>query len=131
MSTTVVVRDETTQGSVNNELVLEFFTQRITVRELIHQRVKHEVDAYNSAKPTVFNGLVQPTDTERTLNGFKLPKQRNIDWEKQADMAEEAFMSNGFLLLVDDKQLTELDEVIDIRPNTTITFLKLIPLVGG
>jgi hypothetical protein len=34
-------------------------------------------------------------------------------------------------LLVDDRQVEELEEVIEIRPDTTVTFLKLVPLVGG
>jgi hypothetical protein len=34
-------------------------------------------------------------------------------------------------LLVDDRQVDELEEEIEIRPDTTVTFLKLVPLVGG
>lgn len=132
MVTTVAVRDETILGEVvGDKLVLEFFTQQITVRDLIHQRVRQKVEQFNASKPPIFHGLVQPTDTERTLNGFKVRKQRLIDWEKQAERAEEAFMTNGFMVLVDERQVTELDEVIAFRPNSTVTFLKLVPLVGG
>jgi len=34
-------------------------------------------------------------------------------------------------LLVDDRQVDEFDYEIEIRPDTTLTFLKLVPLVGG
>ena len=34
-------------------------------------------------------------------------------------------------MLVDDRQVDELDEEIEIRPDTTVTFLKLVPLLGG
>jgi hypothetical protein len=46
-------------------------------------------------------------------------------------LAKRAFYTNGFILLVDDRQVDELEEEIEIRPHTTVTFLKLVPLVGG
>jgi hypothetical protein len=46
-------------------------------------------------------------------------------------LAKRAFYTNGFILLVDDRQVDELDDEIVIRPDTTVTFLKLVPLVGG
>ncbi|MEM7801269.1 MAG: hypothetical protein AAF633_18900 [Chloroflexota bacterium] len=129
MQHTVTVIDETTAGERSEKLVLEFFTQQITVEELIEQRVKQEVEQFNrQTKGTSFLGLVQPSAAERRLNRSH---RRMIDWKKQANVAIHAFRGNGFLLLVNDRQLTELDEVIDIRPDTEVTFLKLIPLVGG
>jgi hypothetical protein len=35
------------------------------------------------------------------------------------------------LLLVDDRQLEALSDVVTVRPETSITFLKLVPLAGG
>jgi hypothetical protein len=57
--------------------------------------------------------------------------RRRIDPEKQFELAKRAFYTNGFLLLVDDRQVDELQEEIEIGPDTTVTFLKLVPLVGG
>lgn len=111
--------------------VLDFLTERITVRELIRIRVYQEVKDFNTKKTEYFCGLVQPTETEQTLNGFRMRKPRQIDWEQQFEQAIAAFEGNGFLLLVDDEQATELDEEIVITPETTVTFLKLVPLVGG
>ncbi|MDQ0844611.1 hypothetical protein [Streptomyces sp. V1I6] len=42
-----------------------------------------------------------------------------------------AFGSNGFLVLVGERQLTDLDERVDITASTEVTFLRLVPLVGG
>jgi hypothetical protein len=80
----------------------------------------------------VFHGLVQPTETERTLNGFRLraPGQV-IDPERQFLSAVEAFGRNGFLVLVGDRQVEELDAELDLRTDTEVCFLKLVPLVGG
>jgi hypothetical protein len=130
---TITVRDETTLniGSGAYAFTLTFPTERITVRDLIRARVKQEVQDYNTRRPEFFRGLVQPSQSEQTLNGFKVPKTWNIDSEKQCARALEAFERNGFLLLVDDAQVDELDAVIDLEPQTTVTFLKLVPLVGG
>jgi hypothetical protein len=40
-------------------------------------------------------------------------------------------LPHGFLLLVDDRQLTELDQEALLRPGSEVTFLRLLPLVGG
>src|SRR5437763_1515305 len=80
MPLTLKVRDETTAGKTLHEFDLEFLTERISVRELIRSRVYQEVTEHNTrAAATVFCGLVQPTDTERELNGFKLREPRQID----------------------------------------------------
>jgi hypothetical protein len=134
MSTTLKIRDETIFGLGRDEdraFTLDVLVGRVTVRELIRARVANEVSAYNLSQPEYFRGLVQPTDAERSLNGFKMHKGRMIDPEKQFELAIRAFYSNGFILLINDRQVNELDEEIEIGPDTTVTFLKLVPLVGG
>lgn len=125
------IRDTNTLGDNGPLLVLDFLTERITVRELIRSRVYQEVKDFNAKQPEVFTGLVQPTETEQTLNGYKLRKPRKINWETQFEKAITAFQSNGFIILVDDEQVTELEEEITIAPETSVTFMKLVPLVGG
>lgn len=131
MPTTLLVRDETTGGKTTHELSLEFLTERIDVRELIRSRVYQEVQDFNRDQQQVFHGLVQPTDAEQTLNGFRLRKPRSIDWKDQFAKATEAFEAGRILILVDDKQASSLDEEIILRPNTDVVFLRLMPLVGG
>ncbi len=133
MSTTLTIRDETTFGldSDGNEFALDVPTERITVRGLIRARVYGEVRDYNLRQPEYFRGLVQPTEAERTLNGFKVRQGRRLDPEKQFKKAVASFHRNGFLVLVNDRQVDELEEEIEVRPDTTVTFLKLVPLVGG
>lgn len=74
---------------------------------------------------------MQPTDAERTLNGFKVPKNRDIDWEAQFAQAIDAFGRNGYFILVNDRQAEALDETIVISSSTHVSFVKLTPLVGG
>ncbi|HSK84607.1 MAG TPA: hypothetical protein VK902_14610 [Rubrobacter sp.] len=134
MSTTLKIRDETTFNPAGDEergFTIDVVDERITVRELIRTRVYREVRDYNLDQPEYFHGLVQPSDAERSLNGFKMRSRRRIDPERQFELEKRAFYSNGFILLVDDRQVDELEDEIQIWPDTTITFLKLVPLVGG
>lgn len=127
----VVVRDETTSGDRTNELTLHFLDERVTARELIRGRVYQEVTEYNARTSGHFRGLVQPTEAERVLNGYRLRRGRRIDWEAQYEQALKAFAGNGLILLVDDRQVTDLDEVVHLRHDAAVSFLRLVPLVGG
>ncbi|MFE0249746.1 hypothetical protein [Streptomyces sp. NPDC059010] len=127
----VMFVDETTSGSRSDGWGLEIAEERLTVRELIRRRVFQEVAEYNARTPEVFQGLVQPRDAERVLNGYALRTARRIDPEAQTELALKAFAGNGFLVLVGDRQVTELDAEIELALGTEITFLKLVPLVGG
>jgi len=135
MSISLKIQDTTTLNPEFKEsepvLVLDLLTERITVRELIRSRVYQEVKDYNTRQTEYFRGLVQPTNTEQSLNGYQLKKTRQLDWENQFTQAIAAFERNGFLILVDEEQVTELEEEIVITPTTVVTFLKLVPLVGG
>jgi len=134
MSTTLKIKDETTFNlgdGHDSGFTLDVATECITVRDLIRARVYREVREYNLDQPEYFHGLVQPSDAETSLNGFKMRKRRRIDPERQFEMAIKAFYSNRFIVLLDDRQVDELEVEIAIRPDTTVTFLKLVPLVGG
>lgn len=128
---TVTLIDEAGFGNKTLEKQLELETTTISVRELIRIRVFNEVADYNTKQPNAFQGLVQPSDTEQVLNGFKLKKPRLLDWEAQFRKATELFEERGFIVLADDEQIDELDAMLDLANINELTFLKLVPLVGG
>jgi hypothetical protein len=136
MSVTVTVRDETTSGDLCHEAPLEFPSERITVRDLIRERVYQEVQDFNRKRgERIFRGLVQPTDSERILNGnrteYRLKKHRPIQWKPQFEKAIEAFNRNGFFILIDNKQAESLEQEFVIGPQTEVSFVKLTLLTGG
>jgi hypothetical protein len=136
MPVTLTIRDETASGDVYNEAPLEFPSERITVRELIRERVYQEVQDFNRKQDEqVFRGLVQPTDAERVLNGkrteYRLKTHRQLEWKSQFEKAIDAFGRNGFLVLIDDKQAEGLDQEFVIGRETRVSFVQLTPLVGG
>lgn len=133
MSLTLTIRDATTTGQPLHSFNLELPSERITVRELIRSRVYQEVKDHNvRAVQSPYRGLVQPSQDESTLNGPRTGGvRRQIDWKRQLDIALEAFKRNQVLVLVDDHQVGDLDEELELRSDTDVAFMKLVPLVGG
>jgi hypothetical protein len=131
MPATLTIHDETAAGQRANSFTLKCLTERMTVRELIRARIYQEVQDYNQKQPEYFRGLVEPTNAERVLNGYKLKAKRKIDWQEQFQRALEAFGRNGFFVLVGDKQAESLDQEFEVKVDTEVSFVKLVPLVGG
>ena len=59
---TIAIKDENFSGSIIHEINLDFQQENVTVRDIITQRVIHEVENYNQKLPEYFNGLVEPSD---------------------------------------------------------------------
>ncbi|MEV0662848.1 hypothetical protein ACIBI3_24580 [Actinomadura luteofluorescens] len=124
-------RDETAAGAPVAGFQVAGLPERMTVRELIRLRVREEVARHNARPSDRFHGLVRPDDAEAELNGYRLREPRRLDWERQADIAERAFLGNGFFVLAADRQVEDLDEEIDLTGDPDLVFVKLVPLVGG
>lgn len=128
----ITITDNTMSGKVLNSLQLQLASTLTTARKIITERIYHEVARYNQAEQQLrFNGLVQPTQAEVILNDYENRPKRTIDAEAQCRKAYEEFERNGFFLLVDDKQITELDEAFTISEVSTVHFVKLVPLASG
>ncbi|MFD0991156.1 hypothetical protein ACFQ1R_13695 [Mariniflexile jejuense] len=128
----LVLKDVTFTGDILNQITIAVKNERTTVKELIAARVEAEVKAYNEKLPEYFKGLIQPNDTEKTLNGFKLKdRNRRIDIEKQVLIAWDAFYKNSYFILIDEQQAEDLEQEVLIGKDTTVNFIKLTQLVGG
>ena len=128
---TVTFRDETATGRELHSFDVPGVPDSITVRDLVRLRGREEVARYNATPTRRFQGLVRPRDAETELNGYRLAAPRRLDWEEQAEIACTAFLRNGFFVLVADRQVDDLDEVVDLTAASDVAFVKLVPLVGG
>lgn len=117
----VLVRDETMSGREIEAWVLADLPDEITARELLRLRVRDQVARFNSGSAAAFRGLV----------GRVQPGPAKLEWVEQADVACAAFAGNAFIMLAGDHQIDDLDELIDLRRDTAVAFIRLVPLVGG
>ncbi len=131
MSSTLTIRDTTLSGQTLQEWSLEILTERITVRELIRSRVYQEVQDYHHRQPECFPGLIAPGEDELALNGAKPARPRQIDWHRQFDRAVQAFRKKQILIFCNERQVEDLEEEIEIKPGTEVSFLRLTMLTGG
>lgn len=128
---TLVFRDETAAGKELARFEVPDQPEELTVAEIVRLRVRDEVARHNAAPQRQFLGLVQPEDAEVELNGYRLSRVRRLNWEQQADVAINAFARNGFLMFVGGRQVTDLEEVVDLGAAHDVAFVKLVQLVGG
>ena len=110
---------------------LKLATERITLRELIRRRVESEVAAHNASLGGSFDGLVQPTDSTAAATGYRLWQRRMLDADEQIRVALDAFQRRGFIVLFDERHIEDLDTDLVQTGDNEITFLKLVPLIGG
>jgi len=120
MTLCVTIHDEALSGEQTGSIRLGLLSSTITLRELIRRRVFEGVQEYHAAPSAAPNGS-KPIHTTK----------RYVDWEAQYSRALSAFARNGFFVLVGDRQVESLDEELTLRVDTDVSFVKLVPLVGG
>src|SRR5262249_15659277 len=129
MSIAVKIVDQTLGVHPPLTRELRLVSERTSVRELIKRHIEEEVAALNAGREDL-RPLVGPTEQETRLNKAK-PPGRMVDAEKQLAAAVEAFERTRIVVIVDGKQIKELDQLITVSFDSEIRFLKLVPLVGG
>jgi hypothetical protein len=115
----VAVEERSTNGG-SRELQLDVQETSLRVRDLLRSYVYGQVD-YRTERP--------PSRLRRLLHGR--PNTPSVDPEKEYEKALNSFMSGQVLLLIGDRQVTDPDAVIDLASSRRVTFLRLIPLIGG
>ncbi len=109
----IPIDDEDFYGNVLNKIVIEVENDSCTLKELIEQKVIAEVKKRNR-----FN-LNISKNTEK------------IDCEKEVYIALAEFMKKSFFVIIDNKQYTNLNNVIDLVSERKIKFVKLTQLKSG
>ena len=127
----VLVTDATTTGGNTARVLLKGVPPLLTLRDLIRFRVREEVARHYANPAPRFSGLVRPSDAEADLNGYMRPRSRRLDWEAQAETAIQTFERNGFFIFVGDRQVDDLDAELALADHDVVSFVRLVPLVGG
>lgn len=97
-------------------------TDIVSVKELIAARVTSEYEKLRKW------GELDPV---RFAIYGDLPPVARIDIETVINGAVTAFDKRQYLLFVDNKQCSHLEEVIHLGHNSKVKFLRITPLKGG
>jgi hypothetical protein len=139
-------------GAVNHPwlppVAFEIIEQRLTVRSLIERAVTEQVrdlaaqvrlrsgPEASAARDVQRAYLTRDEIEELRTRGMVRLAQANTEPEipslaDAVDKACTAFVRGRFLVAVDGRQLTELDEEVIVTGATNVDFIRLVPLVGG
>src|SRR5215469_9508972 len=129
MSVALKIVDQTLGVYPHVTRELRLASERITLRELLRRRIDEEVREINAGGDNV-RSLVTPAAPEAALNGDR-SRRRTVDADKQFDAAVKALARNRIVVIVDGRQVQDLDEAFGVTPQTEVRFVKLVPLVGG
>ena len=127
----LTVFDETARGERTHRVAIKVTSESITLKELIERRVYAEVEKFNLQRPVNFKALVQPKEAQETAQGYRLPAHRDLNPDVTALEAIKAFENKQFFVMVNNKEVKDLNEKIEITDQTEIAFVKLMPIVGG
>jgi hypothetical protein len=106
----------------------------LTPRTLISERVRMEWDkrAANAFADGQSSPLVQITPLRGAETAVsKSATSKLATLESVTAIALDGFARNAFFLVVDGRQMTDLDEEIPLQPKSRVTFVRLLPLQGG
>jgi cytidylate kinase len=112
-------------------------TERIHLRDLITRVVLEEVAAFKErqAEQRLLRVLTSREIVEAAAKGKVTMGGRDLDQEvaPQAAVATalQAFEDHIYYVFVDGQQQQGLDAEVQLKPNSRVTFLRLVPLAGG
>jgi hypothetical protein len=123
---TLTLRDQVMARPAEPSLVLPWREGApMRLADLIRERVMLEWDRREDGAGCTGRPLVETGASPGGGGAGRLTRDEAVA------LALDGFRRNAFFVVVDDRQVTELDAEIRIAPETAITFVRLLPLVGG
>jgi hypothetical protein len=114
---------------------LRLASERVSAREIIRSRVAAEVEEIKLRKQISGRSyIIARASSERELNvigAHGQGKAASVDVESDIANAVAAFNRRRFIMLLDDRQIDDLDQMVGLRPDSEVVFVHLMPLKGG
>lgn len=141
MAAVVKIVDEHFGRGRSPAFELRLVSERTSVRELIAQRVREDVALANSDQTNARAALDRtrsfliPFDASPIEAALNKPREaqkpRRFDETEEVEKALAAFSGNQYILLIDERQVGDLETTVTLTPESEVVFLRLTPLVGG
>ena len=128
MSFPIVIREKSASDAITVVFSASFPFEKISVRDLITEKVKQEITQRQT------QSKITLTEKERKLNakqGHIEVSGRQLDLDSEIQKALDGFRRNAFFVIIDGEQYTDLERELIWHKKLEVTFLRLIPLVGG
>jgi hypothetical protein len=109
----------------------------LTLRDLITRIVLHEVEAFRARQEERrLTRIISRAEIERGVAAGKIDMggrdlQQEVDPQQAVGAALLAFEDGFYFVFLDGSQQKSLDQTVFVRPDSQVTFVRLVPLVGG
>lgn len=131
---TIRIYDEAVGGERSLRMELPRSDERVPAAELIRRRVAKDLAAWRRREENAPEGLAAGF-RDGIRDGFAegaMPcPWGKMDEEAACRVALEAFDRQAFVLLVDSLHVEDRDTIVRLDETSEVTFLRLVPLVGG
>jgi hypothetical protein len=128
VATKLTILERTVDGKSLNEHTIEFRTERLTIHDLIRSYDCQEVTEDNACR------YARSARSTRSESYSIVPDNANllqrIEWEPEFQKALRAFESRAHVIVVDGHQVESLDDEFEVQIDTSVAFLRLLPLIG-
>ena len=122
-------------GRYRESCVVTFPAPTLPLRDVIALKVRAEVErAARSREAKRALSVRYLTDEDLSWAGggaAALPPEPEIDVRQEIERALAAFRERRYFVVVDGAQREDLAEPIALTPQTTIRFVRVLPLAGG
>ena len=100
---------------------------RVAVRELIAHKVRQEVEeCLNHQRSELSGEYLSP---EELLGAVSIAMPDTVGDE--IIRAQQAFAARAYMIVVENRRVWGLEDVLTLGPTTQVEFIKILPLVGG
>lgn len=124
------MRDVSRSGHVLGEARVGDLPERLTIRELLRARIRREVAAYNADPGATFRGLVQPADSIRHTDGYRMQEPRPLDPDQLIAAAEEAVAADMLSFRLGAETVSDLDRELVVAEHGEVVAVLERPVIA-
>ncbi len=100
---------------------------RVVVRELIAHKVRQEVEECLNHRRLALSGEYLSPEELVGARSIAMPGTVGDEIVR----AQQAFAARAYMIVVDNRRVWGLEDVLTLGPTTQVEFIKILPLVGG
>jgi hypothetical protein len=104
-------------------------TATLTVRQLIARKVQQEVsECVAQQRPGLSGEYLSPEALIRAATPQALVPG---DIDTEIERAQRAFAARDYMIVINNRRVFDVNEVLRLQADTQVEFIKILPLVGG
>jgi hypothetical protein len=126
----ILMRDVTRAGRELSRSYLTHLPASLSLGALLDTRIRTEVEAYNEQPGPVFVGLVQPADSIRHSDGYRMRQARELDADVAVAAARQAVAVGMLGFEVGDERVTDLETPVDLDQHDEVVAVLERPVVA-